>query len=250
VPIGDPWFYLVAVPAVVITGISKGGFGGGLGILAVPMMALVVSPAQAAAILLPVLILMDLIGVRAYWRRYDAHALAVMLPGAVVVGIALGGLALGLLDARATRLIVGAIALAFVAPYYLGGGELAPARAPNAWLGALCGGLGGFTSTVAHAGSPPAGLYLLPLKMDKTRFVATNVVLFAAINLLKLVPYAAVGEFNAANLLTALVLAPLAPASMIAGMRLHHRIEPWTFYRLCYAFVAITGLKLVYDALI
>jgi uncharacterized protein len=249
VPIGDPWFYLAAVPAVMITGISKGGFGGGLGILAVPMMALVVSPAQAAAILLPVLILMDLIGVRAYWRRYDGHALAVMLPGAVV-GIALGGLAFGLLDARATRLIVGAIALAFVAQYYLGGGGLAPARPPNAWLGALCGGLGGFTSTVAHAGSPPAAIYLLPLKMDKTRLVATNVVLFAAINLLKLMPYAAVGEFNAVNLMTALVLAPLAPGSMIAGMRLHHRVEPSTFYRLCYAFVAITGLKLVYDALI
>jgi uncharacterized membrane protein YfcA len=249
VPIADPWFYLIAVPALLVTGISKGGFGGGLGIVAVPLLALVVSPAEAAAILLPLLILMDLIGVRAYWRRFDGHALAVMLPGAVL-GIALGGLAFGVLDASATRLIVGLIALAFVAHYFLGGGRLAPARPPNAWLGASCGALAGFTSTIAHAGSPPAALYLLPLKLDKTRFVATNVVLFAAINLLKLVPYAAVGEFTARNLATALVLAPLAPLSMILGMRLHHRIEPTTFYRLCYAFVAITGLKLVYDALI
>jgi uncharacterized membrane protein YfcA len=249
VPIADPWFYLIAVPALLVTGISKGGFGGGLGIAAVPLLALVVSPAEAAAILLPLLILMDLIGVRAYWRRFDPHALAVMLPGAVV-GIALGGVAFGVLDAGATRLIVGLIALAFVAHYFLGGGRLAPARPPNAWLGASCGALAGFTSTIAHAGSPPAAIYLLPLKLDKTRFVATNVVLFAAINLLKVVPYAAVGEFTARNLTTALVLAPLAPLSMILGMRLHHRIEPTTFYRLCYAFVAITGLKLVYDALI
>ncbi len=248
-PIGDPWFYLIAVPALLITGVSKGGFGGGLGIVAVPLLALVVSPAEAAAVLLPVLILMDLIGVRAYWRRFDGHALAVMLPGAVV-GIALGGLAFGLLDARATRLIVGAIALAFVAHYLLGGGRLAPARPPNAWLGAGCGAVAGFTSTVAHAGSPPAAIYLLPLKLDKTRLVATNIVLFAAINLLKLGPYGLLGQLGARNLATALVLAPLAPLSMSAGMRLHHRIEPATFYRLCYVFVAITGLKLVYDGLI
>ncbi len=239
----------MAVPALMITGISKGGFGGGLGILAVPMLALVVSPAQAAAILLPVLILMDLIGVRAYWQSFDPHALAVMLPGAAI-GIALGGLAFGLLDARATRLIVGLIALAFVAHYLSGGGQLAPARPPNARLGAVCGALAGFTSTIAHAGSPPAAIYLLPLKLDKTRFVATNVVLFAAVNLMKLVPYGLLGELSGLNLATALVLAPLAPISMALGMRLHHRIEPTTFYRLCYAFVALTGLKLVYDGLI
>ncbi len=248
-PIADPWFYLMAVPALMITGVSKGGFGGGLGILAVPMLALVVSPAQAAAILLPLLILMDLIGVRAYWRRFDPHALAVMLPGAAV-GIALGGVAFGVLDARTTRLIVGGIALAFVAQYYLGGGGLAPARPPNAWLGAFCGGLGGFTSTIAHAGSPPAAIYLLPLKLDKTRFVATNVVLFAAVNLMKLVPYGVLGELSGANLATALVLTPLAPCSMVIGMRLHHRIDPTSFYRLCYLFVALTGLKLIYDSLI
>ena len=248
-PSSDPWFYLMAVPALLITGISKGGFGGGLGILAVPMLALVVSPAQAAAILLPVLILMDLIGVRAYWRRFDPHALAVMLPGALL-GIALGGLAFGILDARATRLIVGAIALLFVAHYLLGGGRLAAARPPNAWLGAICGALAGFTSTIAHAGSPAAAIYLLPLKLDKTRFVATNVVLFAAVNLMKLVPYGLLGELSGANLATALALAPLAPLSMVLGVRLHHRIEPTTFYRLCYALVALTGLKLIYDGLI
>ncbi len=248
-PIGDPWFYLIAVPALLITGISKGGFGGGLGIVAVPLLALVVSPAQAAAVLLPVLILMDLIGVRAYWRQFDGHALAVMLPGAVV-GIALGGLAFGVLDARATRLIVGTIALAFVAHLPARRRPARPGRRPNAGLGAICGAVAGFTSTVAHAGSPPAAIYLLPLKLDKTRFVATNVVLFAAINLIKLVPYALVGQLSGSNLATALVLAPLAPVSMVLGMRLHHRIDPSTFYRLCYLFVALTGLKLIYDGLI
>ena len=145
---------------------------------------------------------------------------------------------------------MGAIALLFVAHYLLGGGRLAAARPPNARLGAICGALAGFTSTIAHAGSPPAAIYLLPLKLDKTRFVATNVGLFAAVNLMKLVPYGLLGELSGSNLATALALAPLAPLSMVLGMRLHHRIDPTTFYRLCYAFVALTSLKLIYDGLI
>jgi uncharacterized membrane protein YfcA len=147
VPIADPWLYLLAVPALLVTGVAKGGFGRGLGIVAVPMLALVVSPARAAAILLPVLILRDLIGVQACWRQFDHHAPAVRRPGALA-GIALVGVAFGILDARATRLIVGAIALAFVAHDLFGGGRLAPARPPNAWLDALCGTVAGFTSRV------------------------------------------------------------------------------------------------------
>ncbi len=247
-PIADPWFYLAALPAILITGISKGGFGGGVGIVAVPLMALVISPAEAAAIMLPILILMDVFGVWTYRRDFDRHALGVMLPSAVV-GIGIGGLLFGLLDVRLMRLLIGAIALAFVAHHFASGGRFAPARRPSTWLGGLCGALSGFTSTLAHAGSPPASLYLLPLRLDKSVFVATNVIFFAAVNLIKLVPYWLIGQFTAANLATSLVLAPLAPLAMLAGIRLHHRIEPVTFYSLCYLFVALTGIKLIYDGL-
>lgn len=243
----DPTFYLAAVPALMITGIAKGGFGGGLGIVALPLMALVVPPAQAAAIILPILILMDLFGVHAYYRHADRPAMVAMLPGAVI-GIALGGVVFGLLDARLLRLIVGAIALVFVLHWAIGGG-LGPAARPRPWLGALCGGLAGFTSTLAHAGSPPAALYLLPLRLDKTVFVASNVIFFAVVNLLKLVPYWLIGQFSGLNLTTALVLAPLAPIGMYLGIWLHRRIEPVTFYRLCYALIAVTGLKLVADGI-
>ena len=246
-PIADPWFYLAAVPAVLIAGISKGGFGGGLAVMGVPLMALVVAPAQAAAILLPILILMDWIGVGAYRRTWDGRTLAVMLPGAAV-GIALGGLVFGLLDEDLVRLVLGAIAVAFSLNFFRPGRSKA-ARPPSAWRGGLFGGLSGFTSTIAHAGGPPASMYLLPLRLDRTVFVGTTVLFFAAVNLMKLVPYGLIGQFSGTNLLTSLALAPVAPLGVLAGLWLHRRVDEGLFYRLCYGFVLITGLKLMYDGL-
>ena len=130
-----------------------------------------------------------------------------------------------------------------------GGRGRGVARRPSAWLGALCGALSGFTSTLAHAGSPPAQIYLLPLRLDKTVFVATSVIFFASVNVAKLVPYALLGQFGPTNLGTALVLMPLAALGMALGLWLHHRIDPALFYRLCYGCVALTGLKLIYDGL-
>jgi uncharacterized protein len=246
-PIADPAFYLVAVAAVLLVGISKGGFGGG-GLFAVPAMALIVPPAQAAAIMLPILLIMDGVGVHAYRRRFDRGAMVVMLPGAVL-GIAAGGFAFGLLDPDAMRLLIGALALAFVAWEVLGRGRLRPPARPRAWLGALCGAISGFTSTIAHAGRPPAALYLLPLRLDKTVFVGSTVIFFGLVNLMKLVPYALLGQFTTVNLATSLVLAPLAPLGVRLGVRLHHRISQATFYPIIYGIVALTGAKLIWDGL-
>jgi uncharacterized protein len=246
-PIADPAFYLVAVAAVLLVGISKGGFGGG-GLFAVPAMALIVPPAQAAAIMLPILLIMDGVGVHAYRRRFDRGAMLVMLPGAVL-GIAAGGFAFGLLDPDAMRLLIGALALGFVAWEVLGRGRLRPPARPRTWLGALCGAISGFTSTIAHAGGPPAALYLLPLRLDKTVFVGSTVIFFGLVNLMKLVPYALLGQFTTVNLATSLVLAPLAPLGVRLGVRLHHRISQATFYPIIYGIVALTGAKLIWDGL-
>jgi uncharacterized protein len=248
VPITDPWFYLVAVPAVLVTGISKGGFGGGLGIVAVPLLALAIPPAQAVAIMAPILILMDAFGVQTYWREVDRGAMAAMLPGAVL-GVAAGGLLFDLLDAQTMRLVVGVLAIAFVGHYALGAARDREVRRPRPWFGVLCGGLSGFTSTIAHAGSPPAAFYLLPLRLHKTVFVASTIIFFAAVNLMKLVPYWLIGQFTGLNLATALVLAPLAPISMYLGVWLHRRVEQGLFMTLCYGLVALTGIKLIADGL-
>lgn len=245
----DPFFYVVAVPAVLIFGISKGGFGGGLGIAAVPLMALAVTPAVAAGILLPLLMLMDAIGVWAYRRRFDRRIIRTMLPGALA-GIAIASLAFLYLNDDLVRVLLGLIAAGFAGDYFLRDKGQAAARPHAPRRAAFWGALAGFTSTVAHSGGPPANIYLLPLKLDKTLFVGSMIVLFALVNAAKVVPYLLLGLFSPANLWASLVLAPVAAAGMLAGIWLHDKVNQVLFYRLCYTFVLLTGLKLIYDGLV
>ncbi|MDH3594334.1 MAG: sulfite exporter TauE/SafE family protein [Rhodospirillales bacterium] len=246
-PITDPWFYLAAVPAVLLAGISKGGFGGGLGVMAVPLMALFVSPVQAAAIMLPILCLMDIFGLRAYRNTWDRRNIAIMVPGALV-GILIGTLTFRYLNDGMIRLLIGTIAIGFTLHHFARRVSLRPAR-PSRLVGGLASALAGFTSFVAHAGGPPVQFFLLPQRMDKTLYVGTTVVFFFVINYVKLVPYGWLGQFSPDNLLTALILAPLAPLGIWLGVRLHGPVGHELFYRLCYGMLLVTGVKLLWDGL-
>ncbi len=250
--ISDPLFYLAAVPAILITGVSKGGFGAGLGILAVPLMALTLPPGQAVGIMLPILCLMDLFGLWAYRASWHGGILRVAIPGALG-GIVLGALTFHLLQEAHIKLLIGAIALVFTLNHWISArGEGIAARVPRAgalgtgW-GVLWSAVSGFTSFAAHAGGPPLSVYLLPMRMHKTLFVGTTVVFFAAVNYAKLLPYAWLGQLGAVNLGTALVLSPLAPLGIRLGVWLHARIDPANFYRVCYVLVFLAGAKLMLD---
>lgn len=244
--VSDPLFYLAAIPAVLITGIAKGGFGTGAGLLAVPLMALTVAPLQAAAVMLPILCLMDLFGLWAYRGRFDGRSLRLLLPAALA-GIGIGWLTAGLMDDRVIRLIVGAVAVAFTLDHWIGRRAAADPKAPDPVKGGFWAAVSGFTSFIAHAGGPPLSVYLLPLKLDKTEFVGTAVIFFAVVNYVKLVPYTWLGQFSVANLATSLVLAPLAPLGIWLGIRLHRRTSPVWFYRLSYLMIFVVGLKLAWD---
>lgn len=244
--ITDPAFYAAAIPAVLLVGISKSGFGAGFGALGVPLMALAVPVPQAAAIMLPLLLIMDAIGLRALWRDRDAPLLRLLLP-AGLTGTVIGTLLFGLLAPKAVAGIVGAITLAFLAIR-----TVFPPRAdappPRPAAGFFFGAVSGFTSFVAHAGGPPIGFYMLPLKLPPVRFTATLAVFFAVINLSKLVPYAALGLIDWTNMATAAVLAPVAPLGVLIGVRVVRHIPQRLFYRLFSVGMLLTGLKLVYDA--
>lgn len=243
----DPAFYLLAVPAVLLTGISKGGFAGGLSLLGVPMMALVMPVSQAASIMLPILCVMDMFGWWSYRKRFDRALLLQLLPGALL-GIGLGALLFRHLSSQWIELLLGIMSTLF-AVHRLSGAVLADKSSLPEWLKAgWWSGLSGLTSFVAHAGGPPLMIYLLPKQMDKTRLVATMTFFFATVNYIKLIPYAWLGQLDTTNLDTALVLAPLAPLGVYAGLWLHHRINETLFYRLSYLFMLLTGLKLVWDS--
>lgn len=243
----DPVFYLAAIPAVVLVGLSKGGFGGAMALMGVPLMALVVSPVRAAAILLPILIVMDLVSLWTWRGRLDRRTLADVLPGALL-GIAVGWATAAIVTDSHVRLIVGLIALAFFLRWALekaGGRERVAGR--SAVRGSFWGALAGFTSFVAHAGGPPYQIYALPLRHDPKVFTGTSVVFFAIVNAVKLVPYFALGQFDTDNLSASLVLVPLAPLATLAGAAIVKRMKPDVFYPFMYGTVFVIALKLIHD---
>jgi len=245
--IDDPLFYLAAVPGILITGAAKGGLGAGLGILAVPLIALTAPIGQTAGILLPILLLMDAFGLWAYRGRWHGRNLMLMAPGALV-GIAVGTATFHLVSEQMVRLIIGSIAVIFTLNHWRKRGGNQGRRPARVW-GVFWGAVSGFTSFVAHSGGPPASVFLLPQRLDKTEFVGTTVVYFAFVNLVKLAPYAWLGLLSPGNLATAGVLAPLAPLGIGLGVYLHNRISPEWFYRLAYILVFLAGVKLLLDGL-
>jgi uncharacterized membrane protein YfcA len=245
--ITDPWFYAAAAPAVLLMGLSKAGFGAGFGALAVPMMALVVPVPQAAAIMLPLLAVMDALGLAAFVRERDSALIRLLLP-AGLVGTLIGTLSFGVLPAKTVAAIVGAITLGFLA-IRLFFPPRADAPPPPRWLGALLGALSGFTRFVAHAGGPPVSFYLLPQRLSPVVFTATAAVFFGAINTSKWIPYAWLGLIDTRNLLTSAVLAPLAPVGVLIGARLTRHVRTDLFFALVYAGMAATGAKLLWDGL-
>ncbi|MBF8269334.1 MAG: sulfite exporter TauE/SafE family protein [Gammaproteobacteria bacterium] len=247
--ISNPWFYAAAIPAVIISGISKGGFGGGLGILSVPIMALVISPVQAAAILLPVLCLMDLFGLWAYRNQWDTVNLWNLIPGSLA-GIGVGTLLFRYLTPELIKLLLGAIAIIFTLDYWSRGlrSNQESARKPSILWGSIAGIMAGLTSFIANAGAPPVTMYLLPQRLHRTTYVATTVLLFTLVNYVKLIPYGWLGLLHIDNLATSLLLMPVAVVGMLSGIWLHKQVSETVFYRICYLFLFVVGLKLIYDA--
>ena len=245
----DPLFYAVSIPAVLLFGIAKGGFGGGLGVAAVPLMSLVMSPVQAAGILLPILCLMDLLSLWAYRGKWVWPELRILVP-ASMLGILVGTLLFGFMSAGAVKLIIGAVAILFTTHHWFtrarqGG----PATFVPRSLGVIGGAGAGFTSFIAHSGGPPISMYLLRRPLNRTEFVATTVVFFAVVNYVKLVPYGWLGQLATDNLIASAVLAPFAPIGIGLGIWLHNNVSDRLFFRFVYVLLFVVALKLISDGL-
>ncbi|MDB5871280.1 MAG: putative rane protein [Ramlibacter sp.] len=241
----DPFFYAVAIPAVLLMGIGKSGFGAGFGSLAVPMMALAVTVPQAAAMLMPVLLLMDLMSLYAFRGHYDRRLIAFLLPFGLL-GTVVGTVLFKVLDAHLVAGIVGIFTLAFLAQQLLFPPKPDSPHPPK-WLGAILTVAGGFTSFIAHAGGPPVNAYLIPMRLPPMIFAATMAAFYFVLNLSKWIPYAWLGLLDTRNMATSLALLPFAPIGVLIGVRLARRISAVLFYRLLYAGMFLTGCKLVWD---
>ena len=244
----DPLFYLCAIPAVVMLGLSKGGFSG-IGMVSTPLLALVLPPLQAAAILLPIILLQDALSCWIYRRNWDPWNLKVMLAGAVI-GVGAAWLLAAHVSDGMIRLLVGLIALGFVAYAFITRGRPPQIKRPHAAKGVGWGGLAGFTSTLIQIGGPPYYAFVLPQRLEKMLYVGTTVWFFGLVNWMKVVPYTALGQFSTAGLATSFVLFPLAIASNFLGVWLVKVTPEALFYRLTNVIVFLLGVELTRQGLV
>lgn len=242
----DLYFWTVAVLAVFIVALSKSGLVGSLGMVAVPMMSLVMPARDAAGMLLPLLLVMDAIAIWTYRKDADWRILRIMLPGAMV-GTLIGWALWSFVSDAMVLLFIGIITLLFILDALLPIRKKLEGLPPSKPWGAFWGGFAGFTSFISHTGGPPFQIYVLPQRLSPVIYSGTTAFFFAIVNTAKLVPYFFLGQLNVANLERAAILAPLAVAGVIVGVWLVRRISVKRFYQLTYWLVFLLSLKLIYD---
>jgi uncharacterized protein len=241
--ITEPTFYVFAVPAVIFLGLAKGGFSGAA-TAATPLLALYLPPLEAAALLLPILICQDAISVGVYWREWSVKNVKALLPGAAL-GVALGWLFASYVSQDAIRVLIGATAIAFVVNIWSRAGRVEPQQ------GSLLGGLfwgtiSGFASFASQGGGPPFQVYTLRQHMPKMLFVGTATIFFAAVNIMKVVPYLMLSQFSAKNVSTSVALLPIAVMANFAGIWLVKRVPTEAFFTVTYIFLLVLGGALVW----
>ncbi|WP_037316737.1 sulfite exporter TauE/SafE family protein [Ruegeria halocynthiae] len=243
-------FFAVAIPAVIFAGISKGGFGSGVAFASSSILALILEPGQALALMLPILMVIDVSTLGPYWKRWSWPDSRLLILGAVP-GVALGALLYRATDDDLLRLLIGGISVGFVLwhvsqakGWVRGFANRLPAR-----VGLFAGLVAGFTSFVSHAGGPPAAVYLLSQRLTKTEFQASTVLVFWVINISKFVPYAYLGLFTWHTAWADLLLAPFAILGAWLGVRAHFLLSERLFFGIAYVLLTITGSKLIWDAL-
>ncbi len=241
----DIGFWLAAVVAAGLVGMGKGGVPI-VGMLAVPVMALVMNPVVAAGMLLPVYVVSDMFGLYAYRHAFDRRVLAILVPGAIL-GIGVGWATATIVPEAAVTLLVGVIGVAFALSLILKKAVVAEAKEPQVAPGLFWGAVTGFTSFVSHAGAPPYQVYTLPLGLAKAVFAGTSTIAFAIINAVKLIPYYALGQLNLENLKMAAVLSFPAVIAVFAGVRLVEVMPEKLFFRLVTWALLLISLKLIWD---
>jgi uncharacterized membrane protein YfcA len=243
----DVSFFAIAALAALMVGLSKGGMSN-MGVLATPILALVISPVTAAALLLPIFVVSDLFGLWAYRREYDKRILQIILPAAIV-GIGIGWATASLISDRMVGFVIGVIGVAFTLnAWRIRHHQVQPKSAdvPRGWF---WGTLMGFSSFVSHSGGPPYQVYVLPQQLPQTVFAGTTVIAFAVVNAVKLLPYWALGQFNAGNLTLSAWLMPIAIAGTFIGVKLVRVLPAKTYYVFVHVMLFIVSVKLIADGI-
>lgn len=243
----DTYFVLAALAAFLV-GLSKGGLPS-ISTLAVPLLSLVMSPVKAAALLLPIFVISDVMGVYLYRRDFSSVNLRLLVP-AGVLGVWVGWLTASMVSDRAITFLIGAMGVAFCLNTWLRQQADAQPQPANKVKGWFWGTLAGFTSFISHSGGPPFQVYILPQKLPKTEFAGTATIVFAVINAAKILPYQNLRPYSRETLWSAAILIPFALVGAVSGAYLTRRIADRWFYRIVMVSLFCVSIKLIADAVL
>lgn len=228
---------------VLLTGISKSGFAGALGVFSVPILMLVMPPVAAIGLMLPVLIIADIFSLKSYWQQWDIQQLKRLLPG-LLVGVIIAHVLIGWLDAAFIRTAIAILCIVFAIRSLTF--SLFTLNALNSRLGALSmGGLTGIASTLVHAGGPPLIMYFSTIKLSPKRFVATVAIIFAMMNAIKLIGFISLGLIEIKWALIALASLPIAFIGSRVGIWLQGRLNTAQFLKIMNILLLILGIWLL-----
>ncbi|PYE37485.1 hypothetical protein C8J35_101759 [Rhizobium sp. PP-F2F-G38] len=243
-----PLVIAIAVVAAFLVGLSKGGLPM-VGTISVPLLALVISPVTAAALLLPIYVASDMVGLYLYRKDFSRRNLVILTPAALF-GVFLGWLFSAHLSAVVIGALVGLVGVLFCLNIWFGARYRKAAREADVPGGLFWGTLTGLTSFVSHSGAPPYQMYVLPQRLEKMTFAGTSTILFAIVNVAKIFPYWQLQQFSNYDTSLVLWLAPAAIIGTIAGRRLTLVIPDGLFFKIVQFTLMILSIKLIADYVI
>jgi uncharacterized membrane protein YfcA len=240
-------FYGIAISAAMLVGLAKGGLPV-VGMMSVPLLAIVTSPLEAAGLLLPIYVVTDMFGLWFYRRNYDSRNLKILAPAAIA-GVGIGWATASIVTEASVTVLVGAIGIAFCLNNWLRRHAPIKPRPAHVGRGIFWGALSGFTSFVSHAGAPPYQFYVLPQRLDKLVYAGTTTILFAMINAAKLIPYWALGQLSPASLRSSALLIPAGILATFIGVRLVRIIPEREFFIVVQTGLLLLSVRLTYEGL-
>lgn len=245
----DMWFWIIATIAALFVGASKGGLPM-VGVLAVPLLSIKMSPVVAAGMTLPIYIISDMYGLWMYRKEYSLRNIQI-IASAAVIGVAIGWATASITSENLVKFFVGVIGLYYCVDLFIKSRRKTPVepQAADVPRGVFWGAITGFTSFVSHSGGAPFQMYVLPQKLEKMVYAGTSTITFAIINLVKLPPYWMLGQVNVSSVETAAKLIPIALFGAWGGYHLTRIIPEKVFYRIVEVALFILSIKLIYDAL-
>lgn len=254
---------LLAACGVLFIGLSKAGFGGGLGMLTTPLCVLAFGaggrPATfAVGTILPLLCVGDVFSMYYYWRKWEGKNLKFLLPG-VVLGVFVGVQLMGRFSPRQTNVAIGVLAVAFVVFQFVKETIFRAEGAfqPNHAVGVPCGVGAGITSTFAHGAGPVVSVFLIPQRLPKEIYMGTSIFIFTWVNWIKM-PFFCIDRtmidlpmfaphaiITRETLWMDLKFLPLVPIGVWLGVWLNRKFTEQGFLKIVYVLTFLTGLQLI-----